>query len=121
MGRSSATFGTYALVGSLKWIMRVLTQVDHESAQLSRLEAVVVASPKSPESPDITPMALQPQTLAVCLHQWRVPQSAVKYPCNPPLLPGGRPSFGDRLPPPPPGGDRRAPWGQIPRGGGSKG
>ena len=24
MGRSSATFGTYALVGSLKWIMRVL-------------------------------------------------------------------------------------------------
>ena len=34
-----------------------VTQVDHESAQLSRLEAVVVASPNSPASPDITPMA----------------------------------------------------------------
>jgi len=58
-----------------------VTQVDHESAQLSRLEAVVVASPKSPASPDITPMASQPQTPAVCLHQWRVPQFALKYPC----------------------------------------
>ena len=35
-----------------------VTQVDHESAQLSRLEAVVVASPKTPASLDITPMAL---------------------------------------------------------------
>ena len=59
-------------------------QVDHGSAQLSRLEAVVVASPKSPVSPDITPMASQPQTPAVCLHQWRVPQFALKYLCNPP-------------------------------------
>ena len=44
-----------------------VTQVDHDSAQLSRLEAVVVASPKSPESLDITPMASQPQTPAGCL------------------------------------------------------
>ena len=47
-----------------------VTPVDHESAQLSRLEAVAVESPKSPESPespespDVTPMALQPQTPA---------------------------------------------------------
>ena len=72
MGCISATFGTHAL------------EVDHESAQLSRPEAVVVASPKSPASPDITPMASQPQTPAVCLHQWRVPQFALKYPCNTP-------------------------------------
>ena len=32
MGHKFATFGTYALVGSLRW--------DHESTQLSRLEAV---------------------------------------------------------------------------------
>ena len=32
-----------------------VTPVDHESAQLSRLEAVAVESPKSPESPDVTP------------------------------------------------------------------
>ena len=38
--------------------------MDHESAQLSRLEAVVVESPKSPESPDVTPIASQPQTPA---------------------------------------------------------
>ena len=31
-----------------------VTPVDHESTQLSRLEAVVVGSPKSPESPDVT-------------------------------------------------------------------
>ena len=100
---SSATCGAYALVGSLRWIM---------SAQLSRLEAVVVASPKSPESPDITPMASQTQTLAVCLHQWRVPHFALKYPCNPQ---GGGPSLGSRLPPP--RGDRRVLWGEISRGG----
>ena len=67
-----------------------VTQVDHASAQLSRLEAVVVASPKSPESPDITPMASQPQTPAVYLHQWRVPQFALKYPCNRPPPPQWR-------------------------------
>ena len=94
-----------------------VTPVDHESAQLSRLEAVAVESPKSPESPDITPMAPTPNTgtahtthyghkcapeaqLAVhigclleaeshslCLHQWRVPQFALKYLCNPPPPP----------------------------------
>ena len=56
-----------------------VTQVDHESAQLSRLGAVVVTSPKSPASPDITPRALQPQTPVVYLRQWRVPQFALKY------------------------------------------
>ena len=51
-------------------------QVDRESAQLSRLEAVVVVSPK---------LLL---LCSVCLHQWRVPQFALKYPRNPPP-PGG--------------------------------
>ena len=92
-----------------------VTQVDHESAQLSRLEAVVVASPKSPASPDITPMASQPQTPAVCLHQWRVPQFALKCPCNLP------PSRGETItwrPSLPLGeGDRYALWGEISRGG----
>ena len=41
-----------------------VTPVDHESAQLSRLEAVAVESPKSPKSPDVTPMSPQPQTPA---------------------------------------------------------
>ena len=36
----------------------------------------------------------------MCLHRWRVPQFAFKYPCNLPPPPG-RPSLGDRLPPPP--------------------
>ena len=34
---------------------KMFTPVDHESAQLSRLEAVAVESPKSPESPDVNP------------------------------------------------------------------
>ena len=45
--------------------------------------------------------------LANGLHQWRVPQFALKYPCNPPPPPG-RPSLGDRLPPPPPRRPSRA-------------
>ena len=53
-----------------------VTPVDHESAQLSRLEAVAVESPKSPDSPDITPMALQPQTLAQPTH---VPRSSLPF------------------------------------------
>ena len=32
MGRSFATFGTYALVGSLRWIMRVLNSQGSSSA-----------------------------------------------------------------------------------------
>ena len=46
------------------WYIRPggVTPVDYESTQLSRLEAVAVESPKSPVSPDVTPMALQPQT-----------------------------------------------------------
>ena len=48
------------------WYIRPggVTPVDHESTQLSRLEAMVVESPKSLESPDVTPMASQPQTPA---------------------------------------------------------
>ena len=34
----------------------------------------------------------------VCLHQWRIPQFALKYPCNP-SPPGEGLSLGDRLPP----------------------
>ena len=64
MGNNFATCSTYTLGGA--------TQVDHESVQLSRLEPVVVASPKSLH------------LCSVCLHQWRVPQCALKYPCNPP-------------------------------------
>ena len=41
-------------------------------------------------------------TCSLCLHWWKVPHFALKYPCNPPPPPG-RPSLGDRLPPPPPG------------------
>ena len=95
-------------------------------AQLSRLEAVEEASPKSPESPDITPCLRNPKRrhsphsllhlCSVCLHQWRVPQFALEYPCNPPP-----PQGGDRhlmtVPPPPPGGDRRALWGGFQVGG----
>ena len=54
---------------------------------------------------------------SVCLHQWRVPQFALKYPCNPPPRPRGgivtwRPS-----PPSPVGGDCCVLWGEFSRGG----
>ena len=77
-----------------------------------RLEAVVVASPKSPASPDITPMASQPQTLAVCLHHWRVPQFALKYACN---LPPPRGQTVTWRPSPASEGETIA-WGEISRG-----
>ena len=67
-----------------------VTPVDHESAQLSRLEAVAVESPKSP----------------VCLG---IPLQ------SPP--PPWRPSLGDSLPPPH-SGDRRALTWEIVRGAG---
>ena len=67
--------------------------------QLSRLEAVVVASPKPPASPDITLMASQPQMPSVCLHKWRVPHFALKFPCNPPPRHVRRLSLGDGPPP----------------------
>ena len=54
-----------------------VTQVDHESAHLSRLKAVVVASPKSLH------------LCSICFHQLRVPQFALKYPCNLPPPLGG--------------------------------
>ena len=67
MGRHFATCGTHAMVGSLKWIMR---------AQVSRLEAVVVASPVSLH------------LCSVCLHQWRV---CLEIPLqSPPPQGGGR-------------------------------
>ena len=49
-----------------------VTPVDDESAQLSRLEAMVVESPKSPESPDVTPMASQ----HICEENW-IPKELV--------------------------------------------
>ena len=53
----------------------------------------------------------------VFLHQCGVPQFALKYLCNPP--PPRRPSFGDRLPPPPPTGrPSRANVGDCKEGGG---
>ena len=55
---------------------KMFTPVDHESAQLSRLEAVAVESPKSPESPDVAPMAPQPQTPAQPTH---VPRSSLPF------------------------------------------
>ena len=58
-------------------------------------------------------MQKSPHLYSVCLHQWRLPYFALKYPRNPPP-PGGRPSLGDH--PPPHGGDRRALWGEISRG-----
>ena len=55
---------------------KMFTPVDHESAQLSRLEALAVESPKSPESPDVAPMAPQPQTPA---HPTHVPRSSLPF------------------------------------------
>ena len=54
---------------------------------------------------------------SLCLHQWRVPQFALKYPCNPPPPPG-RPLPGNRLPPPPTGRPSRANGGDCKGGGG---
>ena len=65
----------------------------------------MVASPKSPESPDITPMALEPQTPAQ-----RVPQFALKYRCDPLLL---RETVTWRHPPPPHGRPLRATGGDF--------
>ena len=51
---------------------------------------------------------------SVCLHQWRVPQLALKYRCDAPPPPA-RPSLGDR-PPLPPMGARRVLCRKISRG-----
>ena len=50
-----------------------VTQVDHESTQLSRLEAVAVASRKSPESPDMWGMCLMENgiSLVICVRCYR--------------------------------------------------
>ena len=47
-------------------------------------------------------------TCSLCLHQWRVPQFALKYPCNPPPPPPRETITWRPSPPPPPPGDRRA-------------
>ena len=86
-----------------------VTQVDHESAQLSRLEAVVIASSKSLH------------LCSVCLHQWRAPLFALKYPCNlPPHMGGGGLSLGNRLPPGWGGRPSHATGGDFKGGGASK-
>ena len=79
VGRSFATFGTYALVRSLKWIMRVL------NSQGSRLWWFITQV----ASTVFCLLALVEGT-TVCLE---IPLQ------SPP--PGGRPSLGGSLPPPP--------------------
>ena len=90
-----------------------VTPVDHESAQLSRLAPqlrgkpaglAVQAGAKAAAKP--APRAIASSstrkslhTCSLCLRQWRVPQFALRYPCNVPPPPG-TPSLGDRLPPP---------------------
>ena len=54
-------------------------------------------------------------TCSLCLRQWRVPQFALRYPCNPPPPPGHRHLV--TVPPPHPG-DRRALPRDFARGGG---
>ena len=54
-------------------------------------------------------------TYSLCLHQWRVPKFALKYPCNPPPPPGAR-RLATRPPPPHPE-DRRALTREFARGG----
>ena len=76
-----------------------VTPVDHESARLSRLEAVAVESPKSPESPDVT-------------------QFALKYPYNPPPSPWETVTWRPSPPPPPDPGDCHALMWEIARGAG---
>ena len=92
-----------------QWAKGVVIEVDHECAQLSRLEAVVVASPKSPLLLDTAPMVSQPQTPAGCLlASVEGTTACLETPLQSP------PFLGD--PPPPRGGDRRAQWGDISRG-----
>ena len=57
-----------------------VTPVDHERTQLSRLCWVNHIGTAS------TQKSLQ--MCSLCLHQWRVPQFALKYPCTPPPPPG---------------------------------
>ena len=56
-------------------------------------------------------------TCSLCLHQWRVPPFALKYPCNPPPPPGDR-HLATVSPPPPPGRPSRANLGVCKGGGG---
>ena len=87
----------------MRYIPGGVTQVDHESVQLSGLQAVVVASPQSLH------------LCSVCLQQWRVPQFALKYTCNPPP-PGGE---DHHLATPPRGGRPSRAMGGDCKGGGA--
>ena len=64
VGHCCCPFTKWVQACHIRYIHSGVTPVDHESAQLSRLEVVGVESPKSPEAPDVNPMASQPQTLA---------------------------------------------------------
>ena len=62
-----------------------VTPVDHESAQPSRLEAVAVESPKSPQSPDVTPMLPRKRSLQSTLDAFLKPNPIVtddSLPCK---------------------------------------
>ena len=76
MGSSFATYGTCALVGSFKWIMRVLNSTGWMLWWLHH--------PSPQRRQTLPPWHHNTRTRAVCLHQWRVPQFPLKYPCNPP-------------------------------------
>ena len=117
MGRCFATFGTYALVGSLQWIMSLLN---------SRLEAVVGGSPSLQSRRTLPPCLRNAKCrhsphsplhlCSVCLHRWRVPQFALEYPCNPPPPSKGGDCHLVTVPPTR-GGDCRALFGEISEGG----
>ena len=85
VGRSFATSGTYTVVGSLQWIMRVL------NSQGSRLHPSLQSRPTLPPCPRDPKRRHSPHSplhlCSVCFHQWRVPQFALEYPCNPPPPP----------------------------------
>ena len=106
-----------------------VTPVDHESAQLSRLAPqlrgkpaglAVQAGAKAAAKP--APRAIASSstrkslhTCSLCLRQWRVPQFALRYPCNVPPPPPGHRHLVTVSPPHP--GDRRALPRDFARGG----
>ena len=106
-----------------------VTPVDHESAQLSRLAPqlrgkpaglAVQAGAKAAAKP--APRAIASSstrkslhTCSLCLRQWRVPQFALRYPCNAPPPPPGHRHLVTVSPPHP--GDRRALPRDFARGG----
>ena len=93
MGHNFAACGTYALVWSLKWIMRVL------NSQGSRL------------------WWLHHPSRFTCVLFACISGGSLKYPCNPP--PGGETVIWRPSPPPPPGGRRSHATGDFKGGEGS--